>query len=290
MITPMRADGGVDEREAARLSLWLLDHGTTGLVVAGTTGEGPTLSDDEKLSLFKTIVGAVKGRAAVIANAGTNDTKRSVEFARRAAACGVDALMAVGPYYNKPPQAGLINHFTTIADATELPLMIYNIPGRTSVNITPDTIVTLSEHPRIVAVKESSGDVSQLTEIAARTGARFDCYSGDDHLALPHAAVGGCGVVSVASHVAGNDIASMLAAFARGETDAAAKAHQSLQPLFRALFALTSPIPVKAAMCALGFNAGTCRPPLCALTREQDQALRSAIRPWLVGAAAIPAR
>src|SRR5271167_5017721 len=131
MITPMRADGAVDEREAGRLALWLLEHGSTGLVIAGTTGEGPTLDDDEKLGLFRAVVKAVGGRAPVIANAGSNDTRRSVEFAKRAAACGVHALMAVGPYYNKPPQAGLVRHFSAIADATDLPVMIYNIPGRT---------------------------------------------------------------------------------------------------------------------------------------------------------------
>ncbi len=290
MITPMRPDGGVDENEAGRLALWLIDHGSTGLVVAGTTGEGPTLDDEEKLGLFRAIAKSVAGRAPVIANAGSNDTRRSVEFAKRAAACGVHALMAVGPYYNKPPQAGLVRHFTAIADATDLPVMIYNIPGRTSVNILPDTIVTLAGHPKIVAVKESSGDIGQLAEIAARAPQNFDCYSGDDHLALPHAAVGGCGVVSVASHVAGPDIAGMLSAFARGDTDGAAKLHQSLLPLFRALFAVTSPIPVKAATRALGFSVGECRPPLCALTPEQERTLLDAIRPWLAASAAVTAR
>jgi 4-hydroxy-tetrahydrodipicolinate synthase len=290
MITPMGADGAVDEREARRLALWLLDHGSTGLVIAGTTGEGPTLDDDEKLGLFRAVVDAVGGRAPVIANAGSNDTRRSVEFAKRAAACGVHALMAVGPYYNKPPQAGLARHFTAIADATDLPVMIYNIPGRTSVNILPDTIVTLAGHPKIVAVKESSGDIGQLAEIAARAPRNFDCYSGDDHLALPHAAVGACGVVSVASHVAGPDIADMLGAFSHGDTDGAAKLHHSLMPLFRALFAVTSPIPVKAAARALGFSTGECRPPLCPLEPEQERVLLAAIRPWLAPRATVTAR
>ncbi len=290
MITPMRTDGAVDEPEAGRLALWLLEHGSTGLVIAGTTGEGPTLDDDEKLGLFHAVVEAVGDRAPVIANAGSNDTRRSVEFAKRAAACGVHALMAVGPYYNKPPQAGLVRHFTAIADATDLPVMIYNIPGRTSVNILPDTIVALAGHPRIVAVKESSGDIGQLAEIAARAPQNFDCYSGDDHLALPHAAVGACGVVSVASHVAGPDIADMLGAFSRGDTDGAAKLHHSLMPLFRALFAVTSPIPVKAATRALGFSVGECRPPLCPLEPEQERVLLAAIRPWLTPRATVTAR
>jgi len=290
MITPMRDDGAVNHGEAARLATWLIEHGSTGLVIAGTTGEGPTLDDAEKLELFRTVVKAIGSRAPIIANAGGNDTRRSIEFAKQAAACGVHALMAVGPYYNKPPQAGLIRHFTSFADATDLPVMIYNIPGRTSVNILPDTIVTLAEHPKIVAVKESSGEVSQLAEIAARVPKNFDCYSGDDPLALPHAAVGGCGVVSVASHVAGTELAAMFKAFDAGDTDRAAAVHHSLMPLFRALFTVTSPIPVKAAMGALGFSVGECRPPLIALTAEQERALQTALRPWLPASAVVSAR
>jgi 4-hydroxy-tetrahydrodipicolinate synthase len=281
MITPLHEDGRVNEPEAARLAAWLLDHGSSALVVAGTTGEGPTLDDEEKLGLFRAVAAAVGGRAPVIANVGSNDTRRSVEFAKRAAACGVDGIMAVGPYYNKPPQAGLVAHFTAIADATPLPVMIYNIPGRTGVNILPDTIVRLAEHRSIVAVKESSGDVNQVAEIAARAPEGFDVYSGDDYLALPSAAVGACGVVSVVSHVAGRDLAAMLAAYAARDGDAAMRLHHKLMPLFRALFAVTSPIPVKAAMRWFGFATGPCRPPLCALTAEQEQALRRAVAPWL---------
>ncbi len=290
MITPMRDDGSVDDAEAGRLALWLADHGSSAVVVAGTTGEGPTLDDDEKLSLFRAVASAAGQKMAVIANVGTNDTRRSVEFAKRAAACGVHGLMAVGPYYNKPPQAGLAAHFTAIADATRLPLMIYNIPGRTAVNILPETIVALADHPAIVAVKESSGDLQQLAEIAARTPPQFSVYSGDDHLALPSVAVGACGVVSVVSHVAGDDLAAMLAAFAEGDTDTATSIHQKLLPLFRALFAVTSPIPAKAAMRAFGFATGVCRPPLCALTPEQDQTLRAAIAGWLPAGVGISAR
>ena len=280
MITPMRDDGAVDEAEAARLAIWLVEHGSSGLVVAGTTGEGPTLDDHEKLGLFRAVTKAVGDRAQIIANAGTNDTRRSIEFATQAAACGVHALMAVGPYYNKPPQPGLVRHFTAIADATALPLLIYNIPGRTSVNVLPETIVALAQHPRIVAVKESSGDVGQLAEIAARAPKTFDCYSGDDHLALPHAAVGGCGVVSVASHVAGPDIADMFAALSQGDATRATAIHHRLMPLFRALFAVTSPIPVKAAMRSFGFAVGECRAPLCSLTPEQARSLEAAIAAW----------
>ncbi len=289
MITPMRDDGSVNEAEAARLTTWLSEHGTSAVVVAGTTGEGPTLDDSEKLGLFQSAVKAARGGIGVIANVGSNDTRRSVEFAKKAAACGVDGLMAVGPYYNKPPQAGLIAHFTAIADATDLPVMIYNIPGRTGINILPDTVVTLASHAKIAAVKESSGDLNQLAEIAARAPSDFSVYSGDDYLALPSAAVGGCGVVSVVSHVAGKEIALMLKAFAEGDNDKAAQIHHSLMPLFRGLFAVTSPIPVKAAMRSFGFAVGECRLPLCPLTTEQERALRSVLARWLpagVGASA----
>lgn len=286
MITPMRAEGSVDYPEARRLAGWLCEHGSTGLVVAGTTGEGPTLSDSEKIKLFTEVLAAVGGRAKVIANTGGNDTHHSVELSKQAAACGVDALLVVGPYYNKPPQAGLIEHFTAIADAVPVPLVIYNIPGRTAVNILPDTIATLARHRRIVGVKESSGDLMQISEVIAKVPKDFDVYSGDDHLTLPVLAIGGCGIVSVASHVAGDDILAMCRAYASGDTARAAAVHLSLLPLVKALFAVTSPIPVKAAMQRFGFATGRCRAPLCQLTPEQEHALDKALAPW---SAAIPA-
>src|SRR5471032_565774 len=228
MITPMRANGAVHFDEAKRLARWLCDHGSTGIVVSGTTGEGPTLTDDEKVRLYREVLDAVGDRAAVIANTGGNDTRSSVELTRRACAAGAHAILAVGPYYNKPPQAGLIAHFTAMADASSVPVMIYNIPGHTAVNVMPETLAVLAGHPRIQAVKESSGDLMQIAEVVARVPAGFDVYSGDDHLALPTAAIGGCGVVSVASHVAGPQIRAMLDAFARGDNDAAADLHVSL--------------------------------------------------------------
>ena len=280
MITPMRDDGAVDYAEARRLAGWLIDNGSTGLVLAGTTGESPTLSDAEKTKLFGEVSAAVRGRAKIIANTGGNDTHHSVELSKRAAECGVDALLVVGPYYNKPPQAGLIEHFTAIADAVDLPLMLYNIPGRTAVNILPETIATLSDHPRIVAVKESCGDLMQIGELITKVSNDFDVYSGDDHLTLPIMAIGGCGVVSVASHVAGEHIHAMCDAFADGDVAQAAQIHQSLLPLIKALFAVTSPIPVKAAMQRFGFATGRCRPPLCPLNAEQERALDRALEPW----------
>lgn len=290
MITPMKADGAVDLDEAKRLARWLCEHGSGGLVVSGTTGEGPTLTDGEKLSLFTSVAEAVRGRAKVIANTGGNDTRKSVEFTKKAAACGVEGILAVGPYYNKPPQAGLLAHFTAIADASDLPVMIYNIPSRTAVNVLPDTLIELSAHPNIVAVKESSGDMMQISEICARAPKGFEVYSGDDHLALPVAAVGGIGVVSVASHVAGDDIKAMLDACFDGEVDRAAAIHQRLLPLLRALFAVTSPIPVKAAMARFGFSVGRCRLPLCELTADQQRSLDAAIAPLLKTPASVSAR
>jgi len=280
MITPMRDDGAVDYAEARRLASWLCERGSSGLVLAGTTGESPTLRDDEKVKLFREIVAEVGGRAKVIANTGGNDTRHSIELSKQAQAQGVDALLVVGPYYNKPPQAGLIGHFSAIADAVEIPIVIYNIPGRTAVNILPETIATLSDHPRIAGVKESSGDLMQIGELITKVAKDFDVYSGDDHLTLPIMAIGGCGVVSVASHVAGEQIRAMCDAYTDGDVLQAAQLHQAVLPLIKALFAVTSPIPVKAAMQRFGFATGACRPPLCALTPEQDRALDRALAPW----------
>ena len=282
MITPMHKDGAVNYDEAERLARWLCDHGTTSLVVAGTTGEAPTLTDAEKLRLFETVSAAVNKRVPVIANTGSNDTHHSMVLSKQAQSCGVDALMTVAPYYNKPPQAGLLKHFTAIADATTLPLVIYNIPGRTAVNILPDTMVALAAHPRIVAVKESSGDIGQIGELASRVPAHFDVYAGDDHVGLPATAVGARGVVSVASHVAGNTINEMLHAYSQGDVDRATRLHHSMLPLFRGLFAVPSPIPVKAAMQLFGFATGSCRPPLCELSAEQLAALRAIVEPWFL--------
>jgi 4-hydroxy-tetrahydrodipicolinate synthase len=231
--------------------------------------------------LVETLVAAVGKRAKIIANTGGNDTHHSIELSKRAAAAGAHALLAVGPYYNKPPQAGLIAHFTAIADAVDVPMMIYNIPGRTGVNVLPETLLQLAAHRRIVAVKESSGDLGQISEIAAAAPAGFDVYSGDDHLALPIAAIGGCGVVSVASHVAGDAISEMLASFFKGDVKRATQIHHQILPLCRALFAVTSPIPVKAAMKRFDFAVGRCRLPLIELTAQQEQALDAALRPWL---------
>lgn len=280
MITPMRADGAVDYAQARRLASWLCEHGSSGLVLAGTTGEGPTLDDAEKTTLFAEVVAEIGGRAKIIANTGGNSTRHSIELSKRAEASGVDALLIVGPFYNKPPQAGLIEHYTQIADSVDLPIMIYNIPGRTAVNILPDTIVALSKHPRIAAVKESSGDLMQIGELIIKAPAGFDVYSGDDHLTLPVLAIGGCGVVSVASHVAGDEILEMCVAYEAGEVMLAATLHQALLPLIKALFAVTSPIPVKAAMQRYGFSAGRCRAPLCELDPEQARALAAALDAW----------
>ena len=229
----------------------------------------------------------------MIANTGGNDTRHSIELSKQAQAQGVDALLAVGPYYNKPPQAGLIGHFSAIADAVEIPIVIYNIPGRTAVNILPETIATLSDHPRIAGVKESSGDLMQIGELITKVAKDFDVYSGDDHLTLPIMAIGGCGVVSVASHVAGEQIRAMCDAYTDGDVLQAAQLHQAVLPLIKALFAVTSPIPVKAAMQRFGFATGACRPPLCALTPEQDRCARSracaVARPGPLGRMSAPA-
>lgn len=278
MITPFDDRGELNLPEAARLASWLVDRKNDGLVVAGSTGEGQTLDRNERLALFAAVKEAVAGRAAVIANAGTNDTRESVAAVQDAQKAGADAILAVVPYYNKPTQSGMLAHFGAIAQATPLPVMIYNIPGRTGANMLPDTLLELARrHRNIVAVKESSGDLMQIGTILADRDPGFGVYAGDDHLFLPCLALGADGVVGVASHICSERYRVMLDAFRAGNTGEAARIHLSLLPLIRALFATTNPIGVKWAMNRLGFAAGECRLPLDAIPQD----LASRIAPLL---------
>lgn len=278
MITPFDDRGALNLPEAARLASWLVDRKNDGLVVAGSTGEGQTLDRNERLALFAAVKEAVAGRAAVIANAGTNDTRESVAAVQDAQKAGADAILAVVPYYNKPTQSGMLAHFGAIAQATPLPVMIYNIPGRTGANMLPDTLLELARrHRNIVAVKESSGDLMQIGTILADRDPGFGVYAGDDHLFLPCLALGADGVVGVASHICSERYRVMLDAFRAGNTGEAARIHLSLLPLIRALFATTNPIGVKWAMNRLGFAAGECRLPLDAIPQD----LASRIAPLL---------
>ena len=275
MITPFDAKGEVDYREAARLAGWLIERGNDGLVVAGSTGEGQTLTPDERARLFSAVKAAAGERAAVIANAGSNDTRDSVRSVKAAEKAGADAILAVVPYYNKPPQSGMLAHFGAIAEATRLPIVIYNIPGRTAANMLPETLLELARrHKNIVGVKESSGDLKQIGFILRDRTPGFTVWAGDDHLFLPCLAMGADGVVGVASHLCSREYVRMVQAHKSGDPSEAARIHRSLLPLIDALFATTSPIPVKWAMNQIGFSAGECRLPLDAMPSHLARNLR----------------
>lgn len=263
MITPFAPTGELDTAEAGRIARWLVDRGNDGLVVAGSTGEGQTLDAAERAKLFRSVKEAAGERAAVIANAGTNDTRDSVAAVRAAQECGADAILAVVPYYNKPTQSGMLAHFGAIADATSLPVVVYNIPGRTGANMLPETLLELARrHRNIAGVKESSGDLKQVGFILKDRDDGFIVWAGDDHLFLPCLAMGADGVVGVASHLCSREFRGMYDAFRAGNVDEAARVHARLLPLIDALFATTNPIGVKWAMRQLGFAAGECRLPL----------------------------
>lgn len=273
MVTPFDHKGHIDFNKTTQLVNHLIDNGTDSLVVAGTTGESPTLSKEEKIALFQHVVKVVDKRVPVIAGTGSNNTYATIELTRKAEEIGVDAIMIVAPYYNKPNQEGLYQHFKAAAEATSLPVMVYNIPGRSVVNIQPETIIKLAEIPNIVAVKEASGDLNAMTKIIANTPEDFLLYSGDDGLTLPVLAIGGTGIVSVASHVIGNEMQAMVDAFFRGRNADAAKLHQRLLPIMQGLFAAPSPAPVKTALQLKGLDVGSVRLPMVPLTEQERSAV-----------------
>jgi 4-hydroxy-tetrahydrodipicolinate synthase len=277
MITPFDDGGAVDHGRVWELAKHLVDTGSDGIVVGGTTGESPTLSDDEKIALFRAVVDAVGDRAAVVAGTGTYDTAHSVELTHAAAEAGCDAVMAVTPYYNRPPQKGLTAHFTAIADATDLPVMLYNIPGRTGRRIEVDTLAGLAGHPKIVAVKDAVGDLGFTADTRVAVGPDFGIYSGDDVLTLPIMAVGGDGIVSVAAHVAGVQVKRMVGAVLAGDLATAGTLHLALTPLFRALFLEPNPIPVKAALNRFWAPVGDPRLPLVPASEETIGAIERAL-------------
>ncbi|MDQ0214245.1 4-hydroxy-tetrahydrodipicolinate synthase [Oikeobacillus pervagus] len=278
MVTPFDSKGNIDLQKTTQLVNYLIDNGTDSIVVAGTTGETPTLTTEEKVALFHQVVKTVDGRVPVIAGTGSNNTKASIELTKKAEEIGVDAIMLVAPYYNKPNQEGLYQHFKTIAEETKLPIMIYNIPGRTSINISPETIIRLSKLPNIVAVKEASGNLDAMTEIIANTDEDFMLYSGDDGLALPVLAIGGQGVISVASHIIGKEMKQMVGEFVKGNYQEAAKLHQKLLPLMKGLFAAPNPVPVKTALQYKGLDTGSVRLPLVPLTEQERNTLMDILK------------
>jgi len=280
MITPFTQEGEVNYDIAAKLAQHLADHGTDTLVVCGKTGESPTLSWDEEYELFRVVQQAVAGKAKVMAGTGSNSTQEAIAATAKAAELGLDGALLVVPYYNKPPQEGLYRHFQAIARAVSgFPLMLYNIPGRTGQNLQPETVARLAEIPNIVAIKEASGSLDQISQIRRLTTPEFGLYSGDDSLTLPLLAVGGQGVVSVASHLVGDQLQQMVTAFVKGQPQRATELHLKLLPLFKALFVTTNPIPIKAALVLQGWPVGEPRLPLNPASEEVRQTLQSVMQP-----------
>jgi 4-hydroxy-tetrahydrodipicolinate synthase len=272
MVTPFTADGALDVDGAQRLAAHLVDAGNDGLIVNGTTGESPTTSDAEKAQLVRAVVEAVGDRAHVVAGAGTNDTAHSLKLAREAEQAGAHGLLAVTPYYSKPPQEGLYRHFTAIADATELPVMLYDIPGRSGVPINTETIVRLAEHPRIVANKDAKGDLGRASWAIATSGLAW--YSGDDMLNLPLLSVGAVGYVSVVGHLVSPELRAMLEAHLSGDVVKATEIHQKLLPVFTGMFRTQGVITSKAALALQGLPAGPLRLPLVELSPEETVQLK----------------
>jgi 4-hydroxy-tetrahydrodipicolinate synthase len=283
MVTPFGPSGAVDLELAARLAAHLVDHGSDGLVLCGTTGESPTLSWDEQHQLFSAVKGAVGGRAQLLAGTGSNCTAEAVEAVQEAAALGADGALVVVPYYNKPPQEGLEAHFRAVAEAApQLPLMLYNIPGRTGCSLIPETTARLMDQPNVVSFKAASGTTEEVSALRAACGDRLAVYSGDDALTLPMLAVGAVGVVSVASHLAGDRIQRLVQAFLAGDQATALALHEQLLPLCKALFCTTNPIPVKAALDLAGWPVGAPRLPLLSASNDVRDRLNSvlaALRP-----------
>lgn len=279
MVTPFDEEGKVNYTVAEKLARHLVANGSDGLVVCGTTGESPTLSVEEKLKLFAIIKAAVGDKITVIAGTGGNSTKAAIETTKEAAKLGVNASLQVVPYYNKPPQEGLYQHFQAIAKACpDLPMMLYNVPGRTSQSLQPETVAKLAEIENIVAIKEASGSLEQTAQIRRRTSENFEIYSGDDFITLPLMTVGCVGVVSVSSHLVGTQMQEMIKGFITGDTATATAIQLKLFPLFKALFCTTNPIPIKAALKAQGWAVGGLRPPLCEISSELKNHLETVLK------------
>jgi 4-hydroxy-tetrahydrodipicolinate synthase len=267
LVTPLDADLAVNEAAARRLARYLVDQGSDGFVVAGTTGESPTLSDDEKLRLLEAVIDEVGGEATVLAGTGSNDTAHSVHLTRAATERGADGVLVVTPYYNKPSRRGLKAHFEAVAAATDKPMLVYNIPGRCVINLEPDLLAELSEVPNIVGVKQANDDMEQARAIVENTG--LDLYAGDDNLLRSFAEIGGAGGVCVASHLVGTRMKEMYQAAVAGENEHARAIDSELADVYETLFFTASPAPVKAALNLLGLEAGGCRLPIADLTEDE---------------------
>ncbi len=282
MVTPFNEEGAVDYGQAKKLALALLKSGSEGVVVVGTTGESPTLVRDEELRLFADIKSAVGNKGNVIAGTGSNSTAEAVEATKEAEKIGVDACLLVVPYYNKPTQEGLYQHFKTIAQSTSLPCIVYNVPSRTVTSLSADTVIKLSQIDNIIGIKEASADLGQISRIITGAKEGFLVWSGNDSDTLPILALGGYGIISVASHLVGKQIAEMINSFVNGKAVEAGKMHNRLMPLFNVLFVVSNPIPVKYALNYVGFKVGKPRLPLTELDEKSAAVIRDTLKDYLI--------
>lgn len=276
MVTPLREDGSLNVDEAQKLAKHLIDHGSEGLVIAGSTGEGATLTDDEKVTLWRAVKDAVGSDVPVVAGTGTYSTEHSVHLTREAEKAGVDGALVVTPYYNRPPQDSMLQHFRTVADSSNLPILLYDIPLRTALKIEVETILRAAEHPNIVGIKDACCDISASTLLAAQMPDGFEIYSGNDDQTLAYQAIGGVGVISVPSHVMGEQIREQFDAFERGDIGRA-REMQFLERRVHAALCTNNPISIKAAMKILGFDVGAPRPPLRAANADEETRIREAL-------------
>ena len=280
MVTPFNADGSINYAAGADFADWLLANGSDGLVVEGSTGEAATMDMDEKIKFMQTIVARVNGRAKIVAGAGTNCTASTIDLVKKMEACGVDGVLVVGPYYNKPTQEGYYQHFAAVAKATKLPIIVYNVPGRTGGNIAPETVVRLAaDFSNIVAIKEAAGNVAQTAELYRVLPEDFSIYSGDDGLILPFLSVGACGLISVLANVNGNILQQLMQAYSEGRVKDAADLNKVMVPLAKAMFIESNPIPIKAAVTKVtGIEAGAPRLPLTPISAAAEAKLDAALK------------
>lgn len=280
MVTPFNADGSINYEAGADFADWLLANGSDGLVVEGSTGEAATMDMDEKVKFMQTIVARVNGRAKIVAGAGTNCTASTIDLVKKMEACGVDGILVVGPYYNKPTQEGYYQHFAAVAKATKLPIIVYNVPGRTGGNIAPETVARLAaDFSNIVAIKEAAGNVAQTAELYRVLPEDFSIYSGDDGLILPFLSVGACGLISVLANVNGNILQQLMQAYSEGRVKDAADLNKVMVPLAKAMFIESNPIPIKAAVTKVtGIEAGAPRLPLTPISAAAEAKLDAALK------------
>ena len=280
MVTPFNADGSINYEAGADFADWLLANGSDGLVVEGSTGEAATMDMDEKIKFMQTIVARVNGRAKIVAGAGTNCTASTIDLVKKMEACGVDGVLVVGPYYNKPTQEGYYQHFAAVAKATKLPIIVYNVPGRTGGNIAPETVARLAaDFSNIVAIKEAAGNVAQTAELYRVLPEDFSIYSGDDGLILPFLSVGACGLISVLANVNGNLLQQLMQAYSEGRVKDAADINKVMVPLAKAMFIESNPIPIKAAVTKVtGIEAGAPRLPLTPISAAAEAKLDAALK------------